>query len=86
MAESDIRELREKAVSLGRTADANVQTKKGHRSVDVHARDIAVNLLVQFEREFPSNQAFKNYSIGPRFTWRMLKSFAEKLLNAISNS
>jgi hypothetical protein len=43
-------------------------------------------LLSRFEQEFPSRQDFKNYSIGPRFTWKMLKSFAEKMFAAISMS
>ena len=86
MAGFNIEDMREKVVSLERMADGHIHNRKGHRFVDVHTREIAVNLLAQFEQGFPSNQEFKNYTIGPRFTWRMLKSFAEKLVNAISNS
>jgi hypothetical protein len=78
-------EMREKAASLERLADANIQEHEGHRFVDVHTREKAVNLLLQFGQGFPSNQEFKNYAIGPRFTWRMLKSFAEKLFDAVSD-
>jgi len=77
--------MREKAVSLERMADAHIKVSKGHRFVDVHTREEAVRLLAQFGQGFPSNQEFKNYTIGPRLTWRMLKSFAAKLFNAISN-
>jgi hypothetical protein len=79
-------EMRETAVGLERMADANIQAKYGHRFVDVGTREEATSLLTKFGEGFPSNQGFKNYSIGPRFTWRMLKSFAEKMLNAISNA
>jgi hypothetical protein len=78
-------EIRETAVSLGRIADAHLEARHGHRFVDVKTREAAVGLLSRFEQSFPSNQHFKNYSIGPRFTWRMLKSFAEKMFSAVSN-
>jgi hypothetical protein len=73
------REMRETTVELERVADEHVQAKRGHRSVDVANREKAVNLLKQFQQTYPSNHAFKNYDIGPRFTWRMLKSFTEKI-------
>ena len=79
------REMRDKAATLERMADAHIQAQRDHRFVDVHTREEAVKLLAQFGQGFPTNQAFKNYSIGPRFTWRMLKSFAEKLYNAVPN-
>jgi hypothetical protein len=75
--------MRETAVELERMADANIQAKKGHRFVDIANREKAVNLLERFQQGYPSNQEFKNYDIGPRFTWRMLKSFAVKLFNAL---
>jgi hypothetical protein len=78
-----VHEMRETAVALERMAHANIQAKKGHRFVDVANREKAVNLLKQFGQAYPSNQAFENQDIGPRFTWRMLKSFAEKLLNVL---
>jgi hypothetical protein len=46
-------------------------------------REKAVKLLKHFNQVYPSNQTFKNYDIGPRFTWKMLKSFAVKLFNAL---
>jgi hypothetical protein len=78
-----VQEMRETAVKLEQLADSHVEAKTAHRFVDVANREKAVNLLKQFNQEYPSNQAFKNYDIGPRFTWRMLKSFAEKLFNAL---
>ena len=75
--------MRETAAVLERMADANIQAKKGHRFVDIANREKAVNLLERFQQGYPSHQEFKNYDIGPRFTWRMLKSFAEKLFNAL---
>jgi hypothetical protein len=78
-----VREMREGAVGLERVADANIQAKKGHRFVDISNREKAINLLKRFQQGYPSNQEFKNYDIGPRFTWRMLKSFAVKLFNAL---
>ena len=78
-----VQEMRETAVGLERMADANIQAKKGHRSVDVTNREKAVNLLKQFQQGYPSNQTFMNYGIGPRFTWRMLKSFVVRLFNAL---
>lgn len=83
MVEPVAQEMRENAASLEGMADANIREHKGHRFVDVHTREKAVNLLAQFGQGFPSNQEFKNYTIGPRFTWRMLKSFALKLFNAL---
>jgi hypothetical protein len=79
-------EMRETAVSLERTADAHIQSRHGHRFVDVKTRETAANLLARFEQGFPSRHDFKNYSIGPRFTWRMLKSFTEKMFSAISDA
>jgi hypothetical protein len=79
-------EMRDTAFSLERMADAHIQVKRGHRFVDVETREKAVILLSRFEQEFPSRQDFNNYSIGPRFTWKMLKSFAEKMFAAISAS
>jgi hypothetical protein len=78
-----VQEMRKTSVTLQRLADEHVQAKRGHRSVDVANREKAVNLLKQFQQTYPSNHAFNNYSIGPRFTWRMLKSFAVKLFNAL---
>jgi hypothetical protein len=78
-----IQELRETAVRLEQLADAHIEAKGGHRFVDVANREKAVKLLKQFNQGYPSNQAFENYDIGPRFTWRMLKSFAERLFNAL---
>lgn len=78
-----VEEMREKAAQLERLADANIQAKKGHRFVDIANREDAVNLLNRFRQGYPSDQDFKNYDIGPRFTWRMLKSFAVKLFNAL---
>jgi hypothetical protein len=78
-----VQEMRETVVGLERMADANIQAKKGHRFVDISNREKAVNLLNRFQQGYPSNQEFKNYDIGPRFTWRMLKSFAVKLFNAL---
>ncbi len=81
--EPNVKELRESAVGLERLADTHVQAKRGHRYVDVANREKAVDLLKRFQQGYPSNQTFKNYDIGPRFTWRMLKTFAEKLLNVL---
>jgi hypothetical protein len=78
-----VQEMRDTSVTLERLADVHVQAKRGHRSVDVVNREKAVNLLNQFQQTYPSNHAFKNYDIGPRFTWRMLKSFTMKLFNAL---
>lgn len=78
-----VQEMRETSVALEQLAEAHVQAKRGHRSVDVASREKAVNLLKQFQQTYPSNHAFKNYDIGPRFTWRMLKSFAAKLFNSL---
>jgi hypothetical protein len=78
-----VQEMRETAVGLERLADANIQAKKGHRFVDVANREKAVDLMLRFQQGYPSNHEFKNYDIGPRFTWRMLKSFAEKIFNAL---
>jgi hypothetical protein len=78
-----VREMREEAVALERMADANIQAKKGHRFVDLSNREKAANLLERFQQGYPSNQEFKNYDIGPRFTWRMLKSFAVKIIDAL---
>jgi hypothetical protein len=76
-------EMREAAVELERLADAHIQANKGHRSVNIANREKAANLLERFQQGYPSNQDFKNHDIGPRFTWRMLKSFAVKLFNAL---
>ncbi len=81
--EQIVQEMRETAVELERLAGTHVQAKRGHRFVDVANRERAVNLFNQFQQTYPSNHAFKNYDIGPRFTWRMLKSFAVKLFNAL---
>jgi hypothetical protein len=78
-----VQEMRETVVELERMADANIQAKKGHRFVDIANREKAVDLLQRFHQDYPSNQEFRNYDIGPRFTWRMLKSFAVKLFNAL---
>jgi hypothetical protein len=78
-----VQEMRDTSVTLEHLADSHIQAKRGHRSVDVSNREKAVNLLKQFQQIYPSNQAFKNYDIGPRFTWRMLKSFAAKLFNTV---
>jgi hypothetical protein len=78
-----IQEMREAAVELERLADAHIQANKGHRFVDIANREKAVNLLQRFQQGYASNQEFKNQDIGPRFTWRMLKSFAVKLFNAL---
>ena len=78
-----VQEMRETAVILKQLAEAHVQAKRGHRFVDVANREKAVNLLKQFQQTYPSNHAFKNYDIGPRFTWRMLKSFTEKVSKTI---
>jgi hypothetical protein len=74
--ESIVQEMRE-------TADANIQAKNGHRFVDIANREKAVDLLQRFRQGYPSNQEFRNYDIGPRFTWRMLKPFAVKPFNAL---
>jgi hypothetical protein len=76
--ESIVQEMRETAASLQQLADAHIEAKRSHRSVDVENREEAVHLLQQFQQTYPSNHAFKNYEIGPRFTWRMLKSFTKK--------
>jgi hypothetical protein len=78
-----VQEVREAATRLEKLADAQIQTKRGHRFVDVANREKAVNLLKLFQQTYPSNHIFKNYDIGPRFTWRMLKSFTVKLSNAL---
>jgi hypothetical protein len=78
-----VQEMRETALKLQQLADAHIEATGGHRFVDVGNREKAVNLLKQFNQGYPSSQTFKNYDIGPRFTWRMLKSFAEKLFNAL---
>ena len=78
-----VQALRETAVELERMADANIQAKKGHRFVDIANRETAIDLLQRFNQGYPTNQTFKNYDIGPRFTWRMLKSFAAKLFNVL---
>jgi hypothetical protein len=78
-----VHEMRETALRLEQLADAHIEAKGGHRFVDVATREKAVNLLKQFRQGYPSNHAFKNYDIGPRFTWRMLKSFTVKLFNAL---
>ena len=81
--EPSVQEIRETAIKLEQLADAHMEATRGHRPVDVANREKAVNLLKQFQQTYPSNHAFKNYSIGPRFTWRMLKSFAVKLFNSL---
>jgi hypothetical protein len=81
--EPTLQEMRETALRLEQLADAHIEAKGGHRFVDVANREKAVNLLKQFQQTYPSNHAFKNYDIGPRFTWRMLKSFTVKLFNAL---
>jgi len=81
--EPRVQEMRETAIKLEQLADTHIEAKRGHRSVDVANRERAVNLLQQFQQTYPSNHAFKNYDIGPRYTWRMLKSFAVKLFNAL---
>ena len=79
-----VQEMRETAVILKQLAEEHTfKTKRGHRFVDVANREKAVNLLKQFQQTYPSNHAFKNYDIGPRFTWRMLKSFTEKVSKTI---
>jgi hypothetical protein len=78
-----VQEMRETAIGLERIADANIEATKGHRFVDVANREKAVNLLKQFHHSYPTNPTLKNYGIGPRFTWRMLKSFAVKFFNAL---
>jgi hypothetical protein len=78
-----VQKIRDTSVQLERLADTHIEAKRGHRSVDVANREKAVNLLKQFQETYPSNHAFKNYDIGPRYTWRMLKSFAVKLFNAL---
>jgi hypothetical protein len=83
--EPTTKEMRETAVYLERIADTHIKARQAHRFVDVQTRETAITLLTRFEQGFPSNQAFKSYSVGPRFTWRMLKSFARKVFNAISN-
>jgi hypothetical protein len=81
--EPRLQEMRETAIKLEQLADTHIEAKRGHRSVDVANRERAVNLLKQFQQTYPSNHAFKNYDIGPRYTWRMLKSFAVKLFNSL---
>jgi hypothetical protein len=81
--EPRVQEMRETAIKLEQLADTHIEAKRGHRSVDVANRERAVNLLQQFQQTYPSNLAFKNYDIGPRYTWRMLKSFAVKLSNSL---
>ena len=81
--ESIVQEMRETTVKLEQLADAHIEANGGHRFVDVAIREKAVDLLNQFQQTFPSNHAFKNYDIGPRFTWRMLKSFTVKLVNSL---
>jgi len=78
-----VQEMRDTSAEMGCLADIHIQAKRGHRPVDVANREKAVNLLKQFQETYPSNHAFKNYDIGPRFTWRMLKSFAVKLFNSL---
>jgi hypothetical protein len=81
--EPRVQEMRETAIKLEQLADTHIEAKRGHRSVDVANRERAVNLLQQFQQTYPSNHAFKNYDVGPRYTRRMLKSFAVKLFNAL---
>jgi|HubBroStandDraft_5_1064220.scaffolds.fasta_scaffold244081_3 hypothetical protein len=78
-----VQEMRETAARLQQMADTYIEAKRGHRSVDVANREKAVNLLNEFQQTYPSNHAFKNYDVGPRYTRRMLKSFAVKLFNAL---
>ena len=58
--EPRVQEMRETAIKLKQLADAHIEAKKGHRSVDVANREKAVNLLKQFQQTYPSNHAFKN--------------------------
>ena len=81
-----IQEMREAAVELKRVADAHIQANKGHRFVNIASREKAVNLLQRFQQGYASDQDFKNQAIGPRFTWRMLKSFTVKLLRGVERT
>ena len=77
-------QMKHSVIELERVAEGHVVAHRGHRSVDVQTREDAVRLLAQFREQFPAAQVFRNYAIGPRYTWRMLKSFAAKLRVALS--
>jgi hypothetical protein len=75
-----VREMRDSAFKLERTADSYIQINKGRRFVDAENREKAEKLLLQFQQEYLSNQEFKRYKLSPRFSWNRLKYLSRTIL------
>jgi hypothetical protein len=73
-------EMRDTAFQLEQIADGYIRSGKGYRFVDAAKRENAKTLLLHFQQGYPSNEEFKDYKIGPRFTWQRLKHFAMKIV------